>query len=137
MKKIISIAVLIATLVTVGFAQNNGKANGPKNKKGLTPVERADKRTKKLDEVCDLTTDQETKVKAILVPHFAKVNKVRREHPGAENKAIRKAELKPLRKETRKKINNILTVEQKEKLKAHREARKAENATDVDDDDKL
>ena len=133
MKRIVSIVLLMISLAAVSFAQTEGRSANKKQQ--LTPVEKADKRTKKLDSICDLTADQEKKVNQILIPHFAKVNKVRRELPGKENKDKRRSRLKPLRKETRKKIGSVLTAEQKEKLKAYRQAKRAANNGTAADDE--
>jgi len=94
----------------------------PPKKDKLTPEQKADKVVAKIDSVVNLSSDQETKIHAIVL---AKVNKVQ---PIRKNKELtkeqKKEQIKPIRKEARKEINTVLDADQRKKWKAYKKEMK-------------
>lgn len=114
MKKIL-VAALFFTMPALAIAQKNGS----EHRASLTPQQRAEKHTARVDAIVSLTPEQRTKISAenlraadAMQPH---INAVRE-----ERKAIRE-----IGKQRRQAYTTILTPDQMERLKtAHTSKRK-------------
>jgi len=114
---VLALSGLIA-FSSVSFAQTNNPpqsppagAGGPGGRGGprMTP----DERLKQLSEALSLTKDQEAKIKPILQDEAKKMQAVRDDT--ALSQADRRAKTREISDESTKKIQEVLTPEQKEK----------------------
>jgi len=88
-----------------------------------TPEERAAKTLTMLTEKLTLTTDQQTKVKAILLDQNTQLTKAR-EEAGDDRQASR-AKMMKIMEDNNVKINGLLTDDQKKTYATYLEERKA------------
>ena len=109
MKKLfLTLAIAVAGL-TAGYAQSTSTA-----KQKMTPAQRAEKSTAKLQQELSLTADQKQKVYAI---ELDKANKAEEWHK--KNHDARKAmkdQHEAVKKNTDAQLDKVLTAEQKQKL---------------------
>lgn len=87
------------------------------NRENKTPEERADKRTKEMTELLTLSDDQAKKIYEINLAHIKQMDIYK-----AEIKII-KEKIKAERESTKKKIDAVLTDEQKQKFEQHLQER--------------
>jgi len=116
MKKLLIICGLLFSMVTFASAQGGGRQMG-------TPEERAAKTLTMLTEKLTLTTDQQTKVKAILLDQNTQLTKAR-EEAGDDRQASR-AKMMKIMEDNNVKINGLLTDDQKKTYATYLEERKA------------
>jgi len=116
MKKLLIICGLLFSMVTFASAQGGGRQMG-------TPEERAAKTLTMLTEKLTLTTDQQTKVKAILLDQNTQLTKAR-EEAGDDRQASR-AKMMKVMEDNNAKINGLLTDDQKKTYATYLEERKA------------
>lgn len=144
MKKGIWMLALATLIVSTPFAQENGnkKKALPKEKKApekmkeaeklegekaKTPEERAKKQVDRMDKIAQLSADQKTKMHDLALKHAQDMKALRAKHAQSEDKEKAKSEFHAAHKNYKEAVKNILTVEQQEKVKQHREAKKKEH----------
>ena len=109
MKKLILTLAIAAFAFTGSYAQH-----GPKEK--LSPAQRADKTTARLQKELSLSADQKQKIYAI---ELEKANKAEEWHKkNKEARQTMKAEHETFKKSTDDKIRKVLTADQDKKLTA-------------------
>ena len=116
MKKVFMICALLFSVITFANAQGGGRPQG-------TPEERAKRMVDQLTEKLKLTDDQKTKVTALYVEQGAAQTKAR-ETAGEDREAMR-ASMTKIQGETEKKVEALLTDDQKKAYTAYKEERKA------------
>lgn len=116
MKKVFMICALLFSVITFANAQGGGRPQG-------TPEERAKRMVDQLTEKLKLTDDQKTKVTALYVEQSAAQTKAR-EAAGDDREAMR-ASMTKIQGETEKKVEALLTDDQKKAFTAYQEERKA------------
>ncbi|MFY9310542.1 MAG: hypothetical protein WAQ28_15970 [Bacteroidia bacterium] len=125
-------------LFAFAIAIVNGKAQEKKGA-GQTPEQRTEKMLAKLNEVVTLSDDQKAKAKPVILKRETERTDLKKKYPN-------KDEFKKANRENMKKaeveLKKILTAEQAEKLKKHREemkekrkAKKASGTAPEDDDE--
>ena len=108
MKKILLVITLVLVNVAVTFAQN-----GPKR----SSEERAAMFVKNLGKEMTLTEEQSTKIQAIQLETFKKVDEIREKGMAGDKKAMRQ-EVKSANEAAEVSIKSLLTDEQKTKFDA-------------------
>jgi protein CpxP len=123
MKKLfLTLAIAVAGL-TASYAQNTSKEK-------LTPAQRAEKSTAKLQQELSLTADQKQKVYVI---ELDKANKAEEWHKkNHDARKAMKAQHEAVKKSTDAQLDKVLTAEQKQKLSSIR-AEKKEKSKDKKD----
>ncbi|OIQ36489.1 MAG: hypothetical protein BM555_02575 [Crocinitomix sp. MedPE-SWsnd] len=129
MKKLGIITLVIGLASMTSFAQEDGRIEKTekKEREKLTPVERAEKRTKHMTKTLSLTEVQVAKVSEINLAHAKEMEKLH-----VEMKAL-KEKLKSEKESTRSKVDAVLTADQKlivEQKKEERKEKKAERRKD-------
>jgi periplasmic protein CpxP/Spy len=118
MKKIILVLAAVSASI-FALAQDNGngkKTNNPK----LTAEQRAQKSVDGLDKIVTLTAEQKTSVYNLALTRAKKVDELRAKHKGQkEGKDALAKELKQAKTDYRSGVKQLLTEEQKNKLKEH------------------
>jgi protein CpxP len=107
MKKLFLTLAIAAIGFTASYAQDN-------HKERLTPAQRAEKSTAKLEKELGLTKDQKQKVYAIELDKASKAEAWHKQNHDAR-KAM-KEEHEAVKKSTDAKLDQVLTAEQKQKL---------------------
>lgn len=94
--------------------------------------------TKKMDEICTLTPDQEKKVMEINLRYANKLEELKAKYKGQENPSAdaAKAEKDELTKQRFKEYSNVLSKEQMQKFKEYRNSKKGEGDEMGDKSDK-
>ena len=115
MKKVLIICGLLLSIMTFAKAQDG-------DRKMPTPEERAEKGTAQLTKKLNLTEDQATKVKAILLDQATASVKMREENKGGDRAAMM-AKMKAAMEENDVKINALLNDDQKKAYVAYKEER--------------
>lgn len=105
MKKLLMICGLLFSVITFAQAQGGGDRKMP------TPEERATRSTEQLTKKLNLSADQQTKVKAILLDQATAMVKVREEGKGDREGMM--AKMKASNEESDTKINAVLNDDQK------------------------
>ena len=135
MKKNIIFTLLLSALIGIGYsqAQSNGatkKSDKTENKTAqkLTPEQKSQKNSERLEKKLSLTADQKTKVYGFTLTRIQKTGEIK----ASENKDKKSKgdAFKSVRDEYDSNINSVLTAEQKTKwvqLKAEAKARKEKN----------
>lgn len=128
MKKILFlVAITISTLTTMAQVQRKGRfaKNNSDSTAALANADKGDRQGKrdKLKEL-NLTKEQRGKIKAMNQANKAKKDEI--QNDTKLNDTERQAKLQELRKQQLESTSNILTAEQKEKMKAMRKAKKEE-----------
>lgn len=125
------------SIVAVVFAVSSFAQDAPKTQK--TPEELANKRADKLKTELALSDDQRAKVYAAVLDRITKVRAIRAKYPN--NKKGAQKEIKPINEAFQTTLKGILTPEQitkwealKKAQKEKRKGKKAEAATDEDDE---
>lgn len=116
--KTIVIAILLTTLATAGYAQTGEK------RKQIDPDQAAKQRTEKMIENGIIDENQRDAVYAIHLDQAKKKAALREEQKATM--APFKEQHKAIRAETDERLRGVLTDEQMDKMKAHREARQKE-----------
>jgi hypothetical protein len=105
MKKLI-IGALISVMTLSTYAQTTERIE-------RTPEERASARTEKLKVYLELSEEQSSELKTVFLEKITKTEEIRSKHPG-DKEAIRN-EMRPVQKDFRASMQEILTDEQYEK----------------------
>lgn len=116
MKTIVLTLAIAFIGLTSTFAQNTGKQK-------MTPEQRAEKSTAKLEKELTLTTDQKQKIYAVELDKY-KQTEAWHKQSSADRKA-KKDQYIASKTETDAKIDQVLTPDQKKKLEVLRTAKKA------------
>ncbi|WEK18329.1 MAG: hypothetical protein P0Y49_16175 [Candidatus Pedobacter colombiensis] len=114
MKKVLIICGLLFSVMTFAKAQDG-------ERKMPTPEERAEKGAAQLTKKLNLSDDQTSKVKAILLDQAKSMNKVREESKGDREGMM--AKVKTINEENDVKINALLNDDQKKAYVAYKEER--------------
>lgn len=131
MKKLLILTILAITFAIPSQAQAPLK-KAPKQK--LPIEEKVKQRVDKLNAICTLSGDQATKVTALMTEVITKRQTARQAN--AKETPELKAALKEIEQYKKGKLKEILTPEQKEKLKAYHKSLKA-GANEVEQDTKV
>lgn len=116
MKRIVLTLAIAFIGLTATFAQSTGKQK-------MTPEQRAEKSTAKLEKELTLTADQKQKIYAVELDKY-KQTEAWHKQTSADRKA-KKDQHMASKKETDAKIDQVLTPDQKKKLEDLRTAKKA------------
>lgn len=116
MKRIVLTLAIAFIGLTATFAQSTGKQK-------MTPEQRAEKSTAKLEKELTLTADQKQKIYAVELDKY-KQTEAWHKQTSADRKA-KKDQHMASKKETDAKIDKVLTPDQKKKLEDLRTAKKA------------
>jgi len=94
--------------------------------------------TMKMDEICTLDAAQEKKVMEINLKYANKLEDLKAKYKGMENPNAdaAKAEKDEITKQRFKDYSNVLSKEQMQKFKEHRQSKKGENADEAGKSDK-
>jgi protein CpxP len=112
--------VLTLAIAFIGLASSYAQSTG---KQKMTPEQRAEKSTAKLEKELNLTADQKQKVYAVELDKY-KQTQAWHKQTSADRKAKRDQHMTS-KKETDAKIDQVLTADQKKKLDDLRTAKKA------------
>lgn len=112
--------VLTLAIAFIGLASSYAQGTG---KQKMTPEQRAEKSTAKLEKELSLTADQKQKVYAVELDKY-KQTEAWHKQTSADRKAKRDQHMAS-KKETDAKIDQVLTADQKKKLEDLRTAKKA------------
>lgn len=127
MKTFTLLTIFIGLLGSASIAQEDLPKDDLRKKREkiekLTPQEKADKRTDKMNEVLNLTDEQTTKINAINLEHATEMEAIKKEMKALKKKA------KIRREATKKGIESVLDSEQNEKFKAEQEKHKLKRET--------
>jgi protein CpxP len=125
MKKII-LSAMLAIFCQVAFCQTSYSQNRTHHAQGKnrTPEERASMRVKKMTQDLALTSDQATKVKAIILDRMQKFDAIRAKYATATDKKPMHQEMKALNDQKESELKAVLTPEQYAKHVQIREAQK-------------
>lgn len=115
MKRIVLTLAIAFAGLTATFAQSTGKQK-------MTPEQRAEKSTAKLEKELTLTADQKQKIYAVELDKY-KQTEAWHKQTSADRKAKRDQHMAS-KKETDAKIDKVLTADQKKKLEDLRTAKK-------------
>jgi|SRR6185437_15944030 len=119
MKKVIfSLSLLVVSLFS--FAQQKGNDN-------KTPEQRAQHKTQKLTSQLSLTTDQSSQVQNVFLQQEQQMAAVKSKYANAQDKSGMRAEMKPIRENTDKSLQSILTPDQYTKYQTMKEEHKGEH----------
>lgn len=122
MKKILLVCTLVGGLVSGAFAQNDKATRGERTER--TPEQRAQLRTKQMQESLALSNDQYQKVLAINLDREKKREEFRKEHQ--EKMAANREQIKANHDALLKSYESVLTPEQMTKFKEEGKRRRAE-----------
>ena len=122
MKKILLVCTLVGGLVSGAFAQNERATRGERTER--TPEQRAELRTKHMQESLALSNEQYQKVLAINLEQEKKRDEFRKEQK--EKMAANREQMKAHREALIKNYESVLTPEQMTKLKEDGRKRRAE-----------
>lgn len=125
MKKLLVVFALVFAAGAIN-AQDGPKGKPMKGPK-LTPEERAQKAVDHLDKLVTLTSEQKPKIHDLALTRAKKVDAIKDKYKPKQNpdqRELAKKEIKAVHKEYRDAVKPLLTVEQKEKLKAKAKERK-------------
>ncbi len=117
MKKIIVFAVFMLLLCQISFAQT-AATREPK-----TAEERAEMVTARLTKALSLNEDQATKVKAIHLERFQKVEALKAKFKEADDKVAARGEAKSAVEEADQKMKEVLTADQFAKYEQQKQDR--------------
>jgi len=124
--KNLSFLILFLMLTTVTFAQQGGKKTSQGNKH-KTPEEKAEAGTRKLTGLLNLTSDQQPKVKEVLLTRAQKVQSIREKYANSSDKSQMHTELKAAKTESDNSLKAILTPDQYSQYEKAKEERKNKN----------
>jgi len=116
MKKIVMFLALVLTVSV--HAQKNGKKM---DKEQLSTDDKAQRSVNHLDKKVGLSESQKTKIYELAIIRAKKMEEIKTNYKPKQNpddRVIARKEVKQCRKDYREGVKNILTPEQKEKLKA-------------------
>ncbi|QNK61240.1 hypothetical protein H7F33_11730 [Pedobacter sp. PAMC26386] len=116
MKRIVLTLAIAFIGLTASYAQTAGKQK-------MTPEQKAEKSTAKLEKELSLTADQKQKIYTVELDKYKK-NEELHKQSHADRKATRDQHIAS-KKETDAKIDQILTADQKKKLADNHPAKKA------------
>ena len=116
MKRIVLTLAIAFIGLTASYAQTQGKQK-------MTPEQKAEKSTAKLEKELSLTADQKQKIYTVELDKYKK-NEELHKQTSADRKA-KKDQHVASKKETDAKIDKVLTSDQKKKLEDLRTAKKA------------
>lgn len=122
MKKI---ALFLALVVTITV--NAQKENQQKKKDQATPEEKAQRSVNHLDKKVGLSESQKTKIYDLALGRAKKMEEIKTNYNPKKNpddRVIARKEVKQCRMDYREGVKQVLTPEQKEKLKAKAKERK-------------
>lgn len=114
---------LFLTLAIAAFAYTSNYAQTGNDKDKLSPAQKAEKSTAKLQKELILTADQKQKIYAIELDKFNKSEALHKS--GHDAKKAQKDQHDAIKKETDAKLDRILTADQKKKLAAIKTEKKA------------
>lgn len=122
MKKVLMICGLLFSIITFANAQDAPEKR-PGGRGGMmgTPEERAQRTADQLTKQLGLTEDQKTKVKSIYLDQATAMMKMREESKGDREAMM--AKMKTVNEETDKKVEALLTAEQKTSFATWKEER--------------
>jgi Spy/CpxP family protein refolding chaperone len=120
MKKILLVCALVGGLISGAFAQN--PTRGERSER--TPEQRAEMRTKRMQESLALSNEQYQKLLAINLDQEKKRDTFRKEHE--EKMAANREQLKANHEALLKSYESVLTPEQMTKFKEDTKKRRAE-----------
>lgn len=116
MKRLALIVLAVMGIAVASVAQNG------KGKAKLTPEERANRTTNRMEKELDLTSDQKIKIYELNRSRAAKIDELKAKY-GEDKQAIGK-EMKAFNMERKKELMTILNKDQQGKLKKVKEERK-------------
>jgi protein CpxP len=122
MKRLFLTLAIAVLGLTAGYAQTSA------GKTKVTPAQKAEKSTAKLQKELSLTADQKEKIYAIELDKFQKAERMHKS--GHEAKEAQKDQHKAIKKETEAKLDKVLNADQKKKLevlKTEKKAKKEKN----------
>ncbi|RYU95745.1 hypothetical protein [Emticicia agri] len=122
MKKILLVCTLVGGLISGAFAQNDKATRGERTER--TPEQRAELRTKRMQESLALSNDQYQKILAINLDQEKKREEARKEQK--EKMAANREQLKANRAAIIKSYESVLTPEQMNKLHEDTKKRREE-----------
>jgi hypothetical protein len=132
MNKILLSFFLLAMAIGVKAQQEGHKGNsdhrkGPKGQhKMMTPGERADRTTQRLDSVLALTPEQEKKVHELAVQRNEQFKQIHEKYKSSENRKEMHDAMKPVQDKFHSDLEAVLTPEQKAKYAEYRKNKKAQ-----------
>jgi hypothetical protein len=107
--------VMLASLAIAQQGTNKGQKQGQHNGQGnkhKTPEEKAEAGTRKLTGLVNLTSDQQPKVKDVLLTRAQKVQSIREKYANTQDKSKMHTELKAVKTESDNSLKSILTPDQ-------------------------
>lgn len=122
MKKILLVCTLVGGLISGAFAQNDKATRGGRTER--TPEQRAELKTKHMQESLALSNDQYQKVLAINLDQEKKREESRKEQ--REKMAANRDQIKANHEAVLKSYESVLTPEQMTKFKEEGKRRRAE-----------
>lgn len=122
MKVIVLTFAFVVAGFSYSFAQSETEMGHPTKKEKLSPEERTEKKVEHMTKELNLTQEQADKAKTIILAHEKEMEKIHEQHMELKKKG------KAQREETKSKLDEILTEEQKEihekKMEEHKAKRK-------------